>query len=152
MQLTALASSTRAGPSSGCCATQGRQTQRRFAELPALELRQRLLILRHGLGPTRPVGRPSSYSVTGAAILTTWIWHNRRRRNNASSFSAVALVIKRRHLRCFVAPCTRLARLTVLPSGPYLNLCVRAGVAHPRARVDADAEGRRLANLLCQPH
>src|ERR1041385_8490932 len=26
------------------------------------------------------------------------------------------------HFRYFVAPCTRLARLTVLPRGPYLNL------------------------------
>src|SRR5207244_11677991 len=40
-----------------------------------------------------------------------------------SSCASVDCVISSGQARYLVAPCTRLARFTVFPSGPYLNLC-----------------------------
>ena len=58
----------------------------------------------------------------------------------------VCPVMIRRALKCLVAPWTRLARLTVVPSGPYLNLrMVPVLPTRAVAGVDADAEVEMLA-------
>ncbi len=55
--------------------------------------------------------------------MTTRTLHNRWRGNSSPSWALVVPVTSRLVDKYLVAPWTRLARLTVLPSGPYLNLC-----------------------------
>jgi len=72
--------------------------------------------------PGQEAPNSTSYRSTGSLMLTTRVLTTRRARKPGPRAWRVAALTSSRTLRYFVRPCTRLARLTVLPSGPYLNL------------------------------
>ena len=71
--------------------------------------------------PGRPPGT-TSYSFTGFVMLTVRMVARRLTANWSPRRRRVAPVMSSRDFRYLLAPCTRLAKLTVFPAGPYLNL------------------------------